>query len=142
MNRLIFRWIVLTVGVMAVPYLVDGIAVQGVGAALAAAAVLGILNVVVRPILILLTIPLTIFSLGFFLLFINAFVFLLADYFVSGLYVADFGSAFWAALIVSIISWALNISVQRDEGRMRFAYVGQDRDDVIDLHRTKRGLWE
>ncbi len=83
--------------------------------ALFAAAVLGILNALVRPLLILLTLPLTIVTLGFFILVINALLFQLASALVPGLHVASFWSAVFASVIVSIVSWILN-SMVAEEG--------------------------
>ncbi|MFH0824006.1 MAG: phage holin family protein, partial [Pseudomonadota bacterium] len=66
MPGILFRWLMTTLAIMMVPYLVSGVTVQGFGSALAAAAVLGILNAFIRPILVFFTLPLTVLTLGFF----------------------------------------------------------------------------
>ena len=79
--------------------------------ALAAAFILGIVNAVVRPILILLTLPLTVFTFGFFLLIINGLMLGLASYFVPGFYVSGLGGAIIGSILISIVSWILSISL-------------------------------
>jgi putative membrane protein len=99
-----------------VPHLISGVHVASFGTALAAAAILGVLNAILRPILILLTLPLTVLSLGLFLLIINAGLFELAGTLVTGFRVDSFGSAFLASLIVSIVSWVMNSRFERSGG--------------------------
>ena len=79
--------------------------VDGLGAALAFALVLGLLNAFLRPIILLLTLPLTLLTLGLFTLVINAFVFWVTTWFPVGVRVPDFGAAFVDALIVSVVSF-------------------------------------
>lgn len=105
---LMWRWAVTTLAILMVPSFVTSVEVDGVGTALAAAAILGVLNVVLRPLLILLTLPLTFLSFGIFLLFINAFVFQVAGWIVKGMTVSSFGGAFVASLIITIVSWVLS----------------------------------
>jgi putative membrane protein len=85
--------------------------VDGFMGALAAAFILGIVNAVVRPILILLTLPLTVFTFGFFLLIINGLMLGLASYFVPGFYVSGLGGAIIGSILISIVSWILSISL-------------------------------
>jgi putative membrane protein len=115
--RLLFRWLVTSLAIFMVPHFVSGVTIDSFGTALAAAAILGILNVLIKPLLILFTLPLTLLSLGFFILIINGFVFELAGKIVSGLHVESFGSAFLAALIVSIVSWIMHLSLDNRNGR-------------------------
>ena len=110
------RWFILALTIMTIPYLISGVSVDGLGPALAAAVVISILNVVVKPLLVILTLPLTVLSLGFFLLIINALVFQLAGHFVNGIHVASFGAAFFASLIVSVVSWLTNLSFRGGKG--------------------------
>ena len=143
MRMFLFRWIVITLAVMATPYLVSGVYVESFGSALAAAGVLAVFNVILKPILVILTLPLTIFSLGLFLLIINGFLFMLASYVVSGLLVADFFSAFLAALLVTIVSWASNFALYSQNGQRRVVFISNDFNGkrVIDLkHQNDR--WE
>jgi len=119
MPRLLFHWIFVTLAIMAVPYLVSGVTVDTVGSAIAAAAVLGVLNVFLRPLLILFTLPLTLISLGFFIVFINAFCFYLTAKLVSGIEVESFWSSLFASLVISLVSWAANLSIHKRHGRTR-----------------------
>jgi len=117
MPRLLFKWLVMSLAILAIPQLVGGVRVENFGAALAVAAVLGVLNVVLKPILILLTLPLTILSLGLFLLVLNAFMVQLAPLFVAGFHVDSFWSAFVSSLIISLVSWVANVF---DESQFRW----------------------
>jgi putative membrane protein len=119
MQGIAIRWVVLTVAITAASYLMDGIAVSSFGSLLAAAAILGILNALFRPVLILLTLPLTVLTFGIFILVINALLLMMASVVVSGFHVDGFGSAFWGSLVIGIISWVLN-SFVTDKGRIRF----------------------
>jgi putative membrane protein len=74
---------------------------------------LGLVNAVVRPVLILFTLPLTVFTLGLFLLVINALMVLLVATLVSGFYVAGFATGFWVALFLSVFGWVTNLLLGR-----------------------------
>jgi putative membrane protein len=89
-------------------YLIPGITFSSIPYAFVAALVLGLLNISVRPVLIFLTLPATILTLGLFILVINACVFLLADYLLIGFAVDGFTSAFLGSLIVSVVSSVLH----------------------------------
>jgi len=140
MPGILIRWLITTLAILMVPYLVSGVKVEGFGAALAAAAILGILNALVRPILILLTLPLTILTLGIFILIINALLFQLVGSIVSGIQVASFWSAFFASIIVSLVSWILNSAVSGGGGER--TVIVRRWNDAIDMHRGKGGRWE
>lgn len=105
---LLLRWILSALSLMLVTYLVPGIAVASFYSALWAALVLGLINALVRPVLILLTLPVNILTLGLFTLVINALLFWLASSVVKGFNVSGFWPAFWGALAISVISWILN----------------------------------
>lgn len=92
--------------------LIPGFQLEGISAALFAALILGIVNTIVKPVLIFLTLPVTILSLGLFILVINAVTFALTAFFVDGFTVFHFSGAFWGALLTSIISWLLNMLVK------------------------------
>ncbi len=115
------RWLVTSLTILAVPYLVSGVQVDGMPTALLAAFLLGILNVTLKPILVLFTLPLTLLSFGFFLLVVNALVFQFAAGLLPGLHVSSFGAAFQAALVVTLVSWVLQLSVRREDGRRVYA---------------------
>ena len=92
-----------------VSQIIDGIRVEGAGAALLAALVLGLVNAVVRPIAVLLTLPLTILTFGLFLLVVNAFMLQLTALLVPGFEVRGFGAAFWGSVLFAL----LNLLVSR-----------------------------
>ena len=114
MARMLFKWLVMSLAVLAIPQLVGGITVESFATAVAVAAVLAVLNVVLKPILILLTLPLTILSLGLFILILNAFLVQMAPMFVSGFHVDSFKSAFISSLIISLVSWVANVFDERN----------------------------
>lgn len=102
--RVIVFWIIMTVSVLVVPTFVSGVRIQGLGGAIVAAAILGILNTFIRPILIFLTFPITFLTLGLFVFVINASLFYVVGKLELGMQVDSFWSAFWASLIVTIVS--------------------------------------
>ena len=104
---LLLVWILNAVALLIVAYILPGITVASFGSALIAALVLGLLNAVVKPLLILLTLPLTIVTLGLFLLVLNALVFWLAGSILKGFQVDGFWWAVIGAIVYSIISTAL-----------------------------------
>lgn len=106
--RLPVTWLINAASLFALPYLLSTVYVQDFTVALIAALVLGLVNTLVRPILVLLTLPVTIITLGLFILVINGLMFWVVANFVSGFYVASFGTALLAALLYSVISWALS----------------------------------
>ena len=108
MKQFILRWLIQCLALVVVLHIVSGVSAANLETVLIAALVLGLLNVFVRPILLVLTLPLNILSLGLFTLIINAFLFSVAARFVKGFSVNGFWSAFWAALLFSVISFLLN----------------------------------
>lgn len=111
--RLLVVWLLNTVALVAVAYLMPSVRIESFGAALIGALVLGLANAVVRPILVLLTLPVTILTLGLFLLVINGAVFLGVSRLVSGFEVAGWGSAILAALLYSIVSFLLSALIHK-----------------------------
>lgn len=105
---LLLIWLLNAVALLAVAYLLPGITVASFGSALIAALVLGLLNVIVKPILVFLTFPITIVTLGLFLLVINALVFWLAGSILRGFVVQGFWWALGGALLYSIITALLS----------------------------------
>src|SRR5260370_6943470 len=101
----IIRVVVYTVALLVAAHVVRGMSLAGLTSALVAGLVLGIVNAVVRPILVVLTFPITLLTLGLFLLVLNAFCLWLVSVFVAGFHVTGFGPAFWGALLVSVGSW-------------------------------------
>jgi putative membrane protein len=103
--RLLLVWIINAVSLLALPYLFDSIRVDGLVTALIVAVILGLINAVIRPVLVLLTLPITILTLGLFILVINGLMFWFAAYFIKGFHVAGFWPALFGALAYSVISW-------------------------------------
>ena len=99
--KLISKWLLSAAALLCVAYLYRGVMVSGFGAALLAAAVIGLFNMVLRPVLVLLTLPVTLVTLGLFLFVINALMFWAASGVLSGFQVRDFGAALLGSLIYS-----------------------------------------
>jgi len=108
MLTLLLIWLLNAVALLAVAYLLPGIAVASFGSALIAALVLGLLNTIIKPILVFLTLPITIITLGLFLLVINALVFWFAGSILAGFKVNGFWWAMIGALLYTIISGLLS----------------------------------
>jgi putative membrane protein len=106
--RLLLVWLINAVALLALPYLMSSIQVDSFGTALVAALVLGLINTFIRPLLVLLTLPATLLTLGLFIFVINGLLFWLVGSFVQGFHVAGFWSAVLGAIVYSIISWALS----------------------------------
>ena len=122
MNGILIRWLTLTGAIILTSYLLDGIHVGGFVTAFFAAAMLGILNALFRPILILLTLPINILTLGFFTFVINALMLKMASAVITGFDVDGFWSAIFGSLIISAISWLLN-SFVNERGSVAFQRV-------------------
>jgi putative membrane protein len=131
MKGLLIRWLILTVAILSAAYLLDGMEVRGFTSAFFAAAVLGILNAVLRPVLIILTLPLNILSLGLFTFVINAFLLKVASGVIPGFEVHGFWPALFGSLIISLVSWLLS-SLINDRGRV----------EVVDLKKRSGNRWE
>ena len=119
MSGLFIRWLILTVAIMVSAYLFPGIEVGGFGSALFAALVLGILNAFFRPILIILTLPINILSLGLFTFVINAFLLMMVSGVIQGFEVHGFWSAVFGSLIISLVNYLLN-SFINERGRVGY----------------------
>ena len=111
--KLITQWLLSAAALLAVAYLYEGVVVTSFVAALLAAALLGALNLVLRPILILLTLPVTLLTLGLFLFVVNALVFWAAAGLLSGLDVRSFGAALLGSLIYSALQLAIDFVLAR-----------------------------
>ena len=105
--RLLLKWLINAAALFVLPYLFSSIQVKNFLVALLVALLLGLINAVVRPILILLTLPVTLLTLGLFILVINAALFWFVASFVEGFHVAGFWAAFWGTIAYSILSWAV-----------------------------------
>lgn len=115
--RLMLRWMINALALLALPYVVSGIELKSFYIALIVAVVLGLLNAVVRPVLILLTLPVTLLTLGLFILVVNALLFWFVGTFVEGFHVSGFWAAFFGAILYSLITWAVNALVFDDRAQ-------------------------
>lgn len=106
--KIFLHWLVAAIAIGVAAYIVPGVTLTPVGA-LIAAVVLGALNLFIRPILVILTLPINILTLGLFSLVINAALVLLASALVPGFVVAGFWTAVLYALALSIINWVFNL---------------------------------
>ena len=106
--KLLLVWLINAVALVAVAYLLPGIAVADFVTALVAALVLGLVNTVIRPLLILLTLPATLLTLGLFIFVINGLLFWFVGSYITGFVVAGFWWGVAGAIAYSIVSWALS----------------------------------
>jgi putative membrane protein len=118
MRHFVFRWAITTVSVMVAASVISGIRYDSATSLIGAALLLGILNAFLRPILLLLMAPLIILTLGIFIFVVNALMLLLVNQFVHGFHVDSFGSAFWGAILISIVSWMLSAFFRGSDGRV------------------------
>jgi putative membrane protein len=111
--RLILIWLCNALALLAVAYLLPGVHVDGLGSALIAALVLGFINTLIRPLLILLTLPVTVLTLGLFILVINGLLFWFAGSVLRGFEVSGFWVGMMGALLYSIISYVLSLLIPK-----------------------------
>ena len=111
--KLALVWLLNALALIAVAYLVPGVAVSSFGAALVAALVLGLVNAVVRPVLVLLTLPVTILTLGLFIFVLNGLLFWMVASWLEGFHVAGFWAGVLGAILFSLVSWLLSALVLR-----------------------------
>ena len=118
MRHFVFRWAVTTIAVMVASAVIRGIRYDTVAALIGASLLLGILNAFVRPFLLILSAPLILITLGFFILILNGLLLLVVPSIVVGFHVDHFWSAFWGAIVISIVSWILSAFFRGSDGRV------------------------
>ncbi len=106
--RLILVWIINALALLALPYIFTSITIDSFVTALIVAVVLGLVNTLIRPVLVLLTLPVTVLTLGLFIFVINGLLFWAVGSFMPGFHVAGFWSGVFGAIVYSLISWALS----------------------------------
>ena len=106
--RFLARLLLNAIAILVAAWLVPGFELSGTGAALAAGALLGLVNVLIRPILLVLTLPFTLVTLGLFIFVVNAICVGLTAALIPGFTIAGYWAAFLGALVVSVVSWILN----------------------------------
>jgi putative membrane protein len=109
---------VTTFAVMVASAFIRGIRYDSLGNLIGAALLLGILNAFVRPVLLILSAPLILVTLGLFILVVNALLLLFVPNFVPGFHVDGFGAAFWGAILIGIVSWMLSAFFRGSDGRV------------------------
>jgi len=125
--RLALRFLLDAVALMLLPEIIGDLRVDSYAAALVTALLLALINALIRPILIFITLPITLLTLGLFTLVINALLFWGVAGLVGGIHVPDFWTAFWAALLYSLLTWLVNIALSDDEPRAHIV-AGRRRD--------------
>jgi putative membrane protein len=118
MRRFVFRWAVTTIAVMVASSVIRGIRYDTVAALIGASLLLGILNAFVRPFLLIISVPLILLTLGLFILVLNGLLLLLVPHVVVGFRVDSFWSAFWGAIVISLVSWLLSAFFRGSDGRV------------------------
>lgn len=111
--KLIVRWFLLAAALLLVAHLYGGVTVTSFGAALIAALALGLLNTIVRPLLVLLTLPVTLLTLGLFLFVINALMFWAAAGVLEGFAVNGFGAALIGSIVYSLCGIVIDAAIER-----------------------------
>lgn len=111
--RLLLIWLVNTVALFLLPHLLDTVQVDSFTTALTAALVLGLVNTLIRPLLLILTLPITFVTLGLFIFVINGLMFWAVADIVPGFQVTSFGAAIVAALVYSVVSWLLSAFIPK-----------------------------
>jgi putative membrane protein len=118
MTAFVIRWLVTTVAVLVAAHLIPGISYEGWGTLLGASLLLGIINAFVRPILLLLSLPWIIITMGLFIFVINALLLMLVSKIIPAFQVGGFWSAFFGAIVISIVSWLLSSFFRGSDGRI------------------------
>jgi len=141
MRHFVFRWAVTTVAVMVASSIIHGIRYDTVASLIGAALLLGILNAFLRPILLILSAPLILLTLGLFILVVNGLLLLIVPNIVIGFHVDTFASAFWGAIVISIISWMLSAFFRGSDGHVHVlthhAQIRRVRGRVIERHERR-----
>jgi putative membrane protein len=113
------RWSMNLLALVTAAVLIKGIRIQSIEMGILAAGILGIVNAVIRPVVLMMTLPINLLTLGLFTLVINALMLQLVAAVVPGLVIEGFWAAFWGAFVISLVSWLLNLFVGGD-GKMMY----------------------
>lgn len=111
--KIILRWLLLAAALLLVAYLYPGVTIKSFGSAMIAAFVLGLLNTLLRPLLVLLTLPVTVITLGLFLFVINALMFYFAANLLDGFQVSGFVAALVGSLLYSLCGMVIDVAMER-----------------------------
>ena len=140
---LLIRWLVITLAILFASTILSGIHVASLTTAIIAAAILGIVNTFLRPVSLVLTLPLTLLTLGIFAFVLNALMLLLVAYFVPGFEIDGFFWAFMGALIISVVSWIANRFINKSNKKSQNTPPMNNRQkaEYIDLEQGDDGKW-
>ena len=119
MKYFLIKWLGMTLAVLVTSYILPGIVISGPWAAALAALILGLVNVFIRPLLILLTLPLTVLSLGLFLLVLNALLLYMVSALVDGFFIIGFGWAILGSIFISLVSWMISSLIKSSDAKRR-----------------------
>ncbi len=128
MAEFFLRWSMNLLALIVAASVITGIRIESIGMGILAAGILGIVNAVMRPVVLILTLPINILTLGLFTLVVNAAMLKLVSVVVPGLVIDSFRAAFFGALIVGLVSWVLNIFVSGNGKVVFIKTAGRDRD--------------
>ncbi|MDT3669858.1 MAG: phage holin family protein [Aromatoleum sp.] len=126
--RLALQWLLNAVALLLLPEVITDLRVDSYAAALVTALLLALINTLIRPILIFVTLPITLLTLGLFTLVINALLFWSVSALVSGVHVPDFWTAFWSALLYSVLTWFVSIALAGADERQIHVVARRRRD--------------
>ncbi|MCK9419288.1 MAG: phage holin family protein [Nitrospirae bacterium] len=107
----LLRWSINLLALVVAGSIINGIRIESLGMGIIAAIILGVVNAVIRPVVLLLTLPINLLTLGLFTLVVNAAMLMLVSALVSGFVIESFRAAFFGALVISLISWVVNIFI-------------------------------
>jgi len=128
MRGLLIKWIINSLAILIVTYIVKGIEVASPITVIVVAFVLGIINAFLRPLIILITLPITIFTFGLFTFFINGSLFYMVSKIIKGFVITGFWPAFFGALLFSAISFLLSLLIN-EKGRIEIRFKKEIPDD-------------
>jgi len=103
--KIIIHWLILSAAVFAAPFFISGIQLNPIYVCIIVGACLTIINMTVKPIINIITLPINLITLGLFSLILNGLIFWFLSFFIKGFHVSSFAAAFWGALLVSIVNW-------------------------------------
>jgi putative membrane protein len=118
MQAFLIRWFITTLAVMAAAWVLPGISYDTTGALIGASLLLGIINAFVRPVLLLLSLPFIIVTMGLFIFVVNALLLMLVSSLVPPFHVDGFWNAFFGAILISLVSWLLSAFFRTSDGRL------------------------
>ena len=142
MNVLLLRWLTLTLAVIVTAYLLDGIRISGFFSAVLAAAALATLNTFLRPVILVLTLPINVLTLGLFTFVINAVLLKMASAVIPGFDVIGFWPAVWGSLLISVVAGLLNALIRKHLPTRTPGPGGDDAAKVINLENKGDDRWE